>query len=343
MKKLFALLLALIFVFSLAACAAPADNSTPSEPSNTSDSNSSDVAEPTTPADTSDDGEIVIGFTISNNVEAFSRVMQDGIEAKAAEYGYSVDVVCADGDPAKQTSQVEDFITNGVDAIILGPCDSASCGTAIEAANSAGIPIFTIDIASDSASPVSHITSDNYAGGYGIGEWLVEQLDGAPGNVVILNDSKLDSVYSRAVGLEDAIKGHDNIKIIEDANVGYQRDIAMKTVEDFIVAYPEMNYLFSAQGRDAALAANDAIAAAGKTGEIKVISFDAMEDTLKLLYEGNSSIVCDAFNDAFGIGAGSVDALKIVLEGGEVDPITLIPVPVIDSKNVDEYWNNLYA
>ena len=108
-----------------------------------------------------------IGVSIQNREAQFYQDMEAGMQAQAAKYGYKLIVVDANRDNAKQQSQVEDFISKKVDAIVLTPYDSQAIGSAIVEANNASIPVFTADIASASSQGkvVAHIASDNVQGG----------------------------------------------------------------------------------------------------------------------------------------------------------------------------------
>ncbi len=112
-------------------------------------------------------GSKTIGVSIQNREAQFYQDMENGMKAEAAKYGYTVTVVDANRDNAKQQSQVEDFISNKVDAIVLTPYDSTAIGSAIVEANKANIPVFTADIASTAkqGTIVAHIASDNVQGG----------------------------------------------------------------------------------------------------------------------------------------------------------------------------------
>ncbi len=81
-----------------------------------------------------------IGVSIQNREAQFYQDMESGMRSEAAKYGYALIVVDASRDNAKQQSQVEDFISKRVDAIVLTPYDSQAIGSAIAEANNAGIP-----------------------------------------------------------------------------------------------------------------------------------------------------------------------------------------------------------
>ena len=115
----------------------------------------------------SDAGAKKIGVSIQNREAQFYQDMESGMRSEAAKYGYTVTFVDASRDNSKQQSQVEDFISQKVAAIVLTPYDSQAIGSAIVEANNAGIPVFTADIANASkeGKVVAHIASNNVQGG----------------------------------------------------------------------------------------------------------------------------------------------------------------------------------
>ncbi len=119
-----------------------------------------------------------IGVTLLARAHIFYRDLEDGLNSQADSNGYQLIITSADFDLGKQISQVEDFISRNVDAIIVCPVDSKGIGPAIQEANRANIPVFTADIAAEGGKVVSHIASDNVAGGRLAGEYLAKLLNG---------------------------------------------------------------------------------------------------------------------------------------------------------------------
>src|SRR4029077_15160119 len=106
-----------------------------------------------------------------------------------------------------QDKQVQDFLVRRVDAIVLSPCDSKAIGESIRAANAAGVPVFTVDIAclAPGAEVVSHIATDNYAGGRQAAEAIVEALVGRGGKVGVLDYREVESCLLRVKGFKDSV------------------------------------------------------------------------------------------------------------------------------------------
>ena len=117
-------------------------------------------------------------LTLSN---PFFKVIGDHIKAEAEKNGYTVRIVDPNMDVKKQSDQMDDFISSGVTAIILVPCDRLSVGPSVQAANKAGIPVFTVDAkcAAENAKIEGHVGTDNFQGGELAGRAMITALGDA--------------------------------------------------------------------------------------------------------------------------------------------------------------------
>src|SRR3712207_6772575 len=125
-----------------------------------------------------------IGVTLLTREHEFYRELEAGLREAAQKAGYELIVTSGDFDLAKQQSQIENFVVQRVAAIVVCPADSKGIGPAIDQANQAGIPVFTADIKAQGGKVVSHIASDNLAGGRMAVEYIAKALNGQ-GNVEI--------------------------------------------------------------------------------------------------------------------------------------------------------------
>ena len=131
----------------------------------------------------------------------------------------------------RRPAAIDDFITKGVSAIVLNPCDSNSIGPAIKKANDAGIPVFTNDIKYDGdvGKVVTHIATDNYQGGKLAGEAMVKLLGDSGGKVAILHFPQAESCQLRVKGYQEVVDAHnDEIRddSISTTFLKHQRHIA---------------------------------------------------------------------------------------------------------------------
>jgi ribose transport system substrate-binding protein len=261
------------------------------------------------PSGTPADGGKTIGISIQNRESQFYQDMEDGMESEAAKYGYTVSVVDASRNNFKQQSEVEDFISQKVDAIVLTPYDSQAIGSAIVEANSYKIPVFTADIANASrhGKVVAHIASDNVQGGGQAGKLMCAALGSAGGSVAIIDEPEVTSVKDRVKGFKHAIKACSApIKIVADIDGGGEHAKARSVMEDLMQAHKDLKGVFGIND-DSALGAASAIDAAGLKGEVAVIGYDATPEAQTAIQKG--SMYGDAFQHPYQIGERTIDEI----------------------------------
>jgi len=266
-----------------------------------------------------------IGVSIQNREAQFYQSMESGMKAEAAKYGYSLVVVDANRDNAKQQSQVEDFISNKVDAIVLTPYDSTAIGSAIAEANKANIPVFTADIASTSTlgTVVAHIASDNVQGGMQAASLICKAV-GKTGAVAILDEPEVTSVQDRVKGFKAGIKaGCPGVTIVADVDAGGERAKADSSMSDVLQSNPNVKGVFGIND-DSALGAVSAIKAAGLTGKIAVVGYDATPEAQAAIKAGE--MYGDAIQHPDKIGALTIDTIHDYFAGKTPPKVVHVPV-----------------
>ncbi|MGA8576126.1 MAG: substrate-binding domain-containing protein [Candidatus Cybelea sp.] len=259
-----------------------------------------------------------IGVSIQNREAQFYQDMESGMRSEAAKYSYTLLVVDASRDNAKQQSQVEDFISKRVDAIVLTPYDSQAIGSAIVEANNAGIPVFTADIASASRQGrvVAHIASDNVQGGYQAG-MLICQAVGAHGSVAIIDEPEVTSVQDRVKGFKEALAARcPGVTIVADVDSGGTRDKANSDTGDILQAHRDLKGVFGIND-DSALGAMAAVKAAGTNGKIAIVGYDATPEARAAIARGD--MYGDAIQYPAKIGATTIDVIHAYF-GGKTPP-----------------------
>src|ERR1044071_8595260 len=184
-----------------------------------------------------------IGGTLLTREHVFYKDLEAGLKEAADKQGYQLIVNSGDMDLAKQQSQIDNFIVQKVDAIVLCPADSKGIGPAIEAANRAGIPVFTADIAAQGGQVVSHIASDNLAGGRLAAEYIAKAINGQ-GDVGIIGQQEVQSGLDRELGFKEGVQKHPGIKVAAVLNGGGLRDKALKAAEDMLQGNPNLKVIF---------------------------------------------------------------------------------------------------
>ncbi|HEY1429570.1 MAG TPA: substrate-binding domain-containing protein [Candidatus Tumulicola sp.] len=266
-----------------------------------------------------------IGVSIQNREAQFYQDMEAGMRDEASKLGYSLTVVDANRDNAQQQSQVEDFVSKKVDAIVLTPYDSQAIGSAIVEANNANIPVFTADIANASSQGkvVAHIASDNVQGGYEAGT-LMCKATGGKGDVGIIDEPEVTSVQDRVKGFKNALaKLCPGVKIVADVDSGGARTKANSDAGDILQAHKDLAGIFGIND-DSALGAVTAVGAAGMTGKVAIVGYDAGPEARAAIAKG--TMYGDALQYPKQIGAGTIDAIAEYFKGTTPSPLVHIPV-----------------
>ncbi|HTD35509.1 MAG TPA: substrate-binding domain-containing protein, partial [Candidatus Elarobacter sp.] len=303
MKKTLVLACAAVLVF--AGCSKSSDTSTSSTTTTTTSASGAPAAS----------GGKTIGVSIQNREAQFYQDMERGMKDEAAKYGYTVNVVDAARDNAKQQSQVEDFISQKVAAIVLTPYDSQAIGSAIVEANKANIPVFTADIANASKDGVvvSHIASDNVQGGAQAGKLMCAAIPGHVGTIAIIDEPEVTSVQDRVKGFKQAIAANcSGVTIVADIDGGGERAKASSSMDDILQSHKDLKGVFGIND-DSALGAAKSIQAAGLQGKIAVVGYDAQPEARTAI--ANGAMYGDAIQHPDQIGAKTIDAIHDYFSG----------------------------
>ena len=218
-----------------------------------------------------------IGVSLLTQQHPFYISLADAIKQKAQQENVDLSLSIASQDLNKQISDIEDFIIKKVDLIILSPVDSKGVQAAIMKAEKANIPVITVDVPAIGVKVVSHIATNNYAGGVTAGELMGKLLNGK-GTVGVIDYPMVQSVVDRVDGFKEGLSKTPDVKIVS-IQTGITRAEALVVAQNMLQAYPDLNGIFGF-GDDAALSAVIA-AKSVKNNDIKIIGFDGMDEARK--------------------------------------------------------------
>jgi ribose transport system substrate-binding protein len=300
--------LPIVLVFALCACSGKSDTSTQASASPGADAAASKV----------------IGVSIQNREAQFYQDMEAGMKLAAARDGYTLVVVDASRDNSKQQSQVEDFISQKVAAIVLTPYDLQAIGSAIVEANKAGIPVFTADIANASkqGEVKAHIASNNVQGGGQAAKLMCAGVKSGP--VAIIDEPEVTSVQDRVKGFRAGLaSGCPGVTVVADIDGGGERAKASAAMEDLLQSHKDLKGVFGIND-DSALGAAKAIEAAGLKGKVIVVGYDATPEARIAIKNG--SMYGDAIQSPNEIGIDTIDAIHDFASGKLVPSKISVPV-----------------
>jgi ribose transport system substrate-binding protein len=220
--------------------------------------------------------------------------MRRGAQEAADRLGVTLHVQAAEReiDVDRQMQIVENMIQTGVQVLVITPSGSREIVSALVKARDAKVPIVIVDTRVDAKAAAAagvktetFVGSDNYAGGKLAGERLV-QVSGGRAHVGILEGIPgHETGDSRLRGFHDAVASTRGITIVASQPANWERDQGFNVFQNMLQAHPDIDAVFACSDL-MALGAVEAISAAGRTGSIRVIGFDALDDAKKAIAEG---------------------------------------------------------
>jgi ribose transport system substrate-binding protein len=268
--------------------------------------------------------------------------MQRGADAAAKALNVDLVVQAAERevDVERQMQIIENLIQAKVSALAITPSGSREVVPAVGKANAAGIPVVIVDTRLDGKAAadagvksVAFIGSDNFRGGQLIGEYLVKASQGNAKVAILEGIPGHETGDSRVRGFRDAVGKTPGISIIASQTANWERDQGFTVFQNLLQAHPEIDTVFACSDL-MALGAVEAIAAAGRTGKIRVLGFDALPDARKALMAGTMDATVAQFPDEMGRTA--VETAVKALRGEAVPADVSVKIALVTKENANQ-------
>ncbi|AEW76330.1 ribose ABC transporter substrate-binding protein RbsB [Aggregatibacter actinomycetemcomitans] len=223
-----------------------------------------------------------IALTVSTLDNPFFVSLKEGAQKKADELGYKLVVLDSQNDPAKELANVEDLLVRGAKVLLINPTDSEAVSNAVAIANRNKIPVITLDRGAAKGEVVSHIASDNVAGGKMAGDFIAQKL-GANAKVIQLEGlAGTSAARERGEGFKQAVAEH-KFDVLANQPADFDRTKGLNVMENLLATKGTVQAVF-AQNDEMALGALRALSAANK--KVLVVGFDGTDDGMKAVKSG---------------------------------------------------------
>lgn len=263
-----------------------------------------------------------IGMVLSTFNNSFFVSMKDEATKKAKELGYDLVVADSHNDAAKERSNVEDLVQQGIVALIINPIDSDAVGNAIKVANDKKIPVLTVDRKANKGDVVTHIASDNVKGGKLAANFILDKLGGKANIVELQGIIGALATRDRGRGFHDGVDNKPNVKVVASQAADFDRQKGLNVMENIMKATSNFDAVF-AHNDEMALGAIKAL----KGKKVLVVGFGGNDDAKKAVESGEMAATIAQQPDL--IGSLAVENAVKVIKGEKVEKEIPVDLKVV--------------
>jgi inositol transport system substrate-binding protein len=283
-----------------------------------------------------------IGVSMDKFDDNFLTVLRNGMADYAkTQPGVTLQIEDAKDDVSKQLSQVQNFIANGVDAIIVNPVDTSATGAITKAAADAGVPLVYVNrepIDVDKLGPKAAFVASNEVESGTLETKQICKLLGGKGNILVMEGVLSNqSAVQRTKDVHDVISTADcsGMKIVAEQTANYDRTQAQNLMTNWLSKGLKFDAVVS-NNDEMAIGAIQAMKSAGMDTKSAIVGgVDATQDALASMKAGDLKVT--VFQDAAGQGKGAVDAALALAAGKPVDKKVYIPFLLVTPANMDQF------
>lgn len=281
-----------------------------------------------------------IGLAVPNLQADYFNQIKMGVESYASELGIEVITVDAKGDTATQVSQVQDLITQKIDAFIYIPAGAAAATVPTRLAKKAGIPVINVDRFPETEPGDTFIAGESKNSAYNICKYIIEKAGGAGEMVIIHGQKGTTPEVDRYEGCQRAIDEYPKVKLVAQQwtemwspNEGFQ------VAQNMLQAHPNTKIIFG-QADGLAMGAAKASDVAGLSQQVIIGGYDGDTSALAYLAKGEGPFIVTATQQTQAMGRLAVDSAIKVAKGEKIPPFQLTDAILTTSENAAEFVEN---
>lgn len=284
-------------------------------------------------------GETLIGYANMADTDVFVMKRKESFMAEVEkDKNANLRVIYTDAnlDNNKQLDQIDNFIVQGVKAMLVVPVDFAGVSVGVRRANRAGIPVLCLGIAAEGGD-FTYIGSPNTEAGMMQGEFMAKKL---PQNAKVLyleGYPGYNHTIERWEGFKAAcLDKRPDITLLASQTGNYERDMGMKVTEDWIQSYQQFDAIIAANDQ-MALGAMQALKAANRLQGVLISGIDGTDDAQRAIKNGE--MAQSVLQNATAQAEAAYGALKQLLAGEKLPKEIIVPFESITADNIDDYYH----
>lgn len=276
-----------------------------------------------------------IGVSIARVDDNFMTYVRNGLDAAAKKENVQIQFEDAQGDVVRQLNQVQGFINQKVDAVIVLPVDTSATANITRAAVEAKTPLVYVNRHPDERTlpkGVVTVASNDIEAGQLQMRYLAEKLGGKGNLAIIMGDLAQNATHDRTEGVKQVLKNYPGIKIVEQQSAEWQRNKGMDLTSNWLLAGSRFDAIV-ANNDEMAIGAAMALQQAGKAkGEIAIVGIDGLPDGLAAIKRG--MLVASVFQDPKAQANSAVQAALKMIKGEPVETDVWVPFQLIKPEQL---------
>jgi ribose transport system substrate-binding protein len=283
------------------------------------------------------DPRIKIAIIPKGTTHEFWKSIHAGAQQAAKEFG--VDILWKgpqkEDDRAQQITVVEDFVSRGVDGIVLAPLDDRALMRPVQDATRENIPVVIIDSALQGEDFISFVATDNYQGGVLAGKRMGELLQGRGNIFMIRYQAGSASTTKREAGFLDSVKKEfpEVNFLVEDLYAGSTTETSYQLGENLLNRFPDVEGIFC-PNESSTFGMLRALQEAGKAGKIVFIGFDSSPKLVQGLENGQIQGL--VLQDPVKMGYLGVRQMVLHLRGEAIEKRIDTGVYMVTNENMQD-------
>jgi len=278
-------------------------------------------------------GQRTFAVSFQTMTNPFFVDLDEGLREVIEAKGDTLTILDAQFDSSKQRNDISDVILKGCDGIFLNPVNWEGIRASLLQAQEKGIPVIVVDApVRDEELVVSTVASDNLKAGRLAAEALAGVLQ--EGEIAILHHSVNKACLDRVQGFTEVIEQHPGLKIVDTQEGKGTAEDARPVMRDLIGRFPNLAAVFPIND-PSSIGAISALEAAGKLGQVRVVSVDGSQEAIAAIQAGKMLATSAQFPHE--IGTESAQTMYDHLAGKEVEKDIKVRVELIDADNAADF------
>ncbi|MBC2385224.1 sugar ABC transporter substrate-binding protein [Pseudomonas sp. WS 5106] len=276
-----------------------------------------------------------IGVSIARVDDNFMTYVRNGLDTAAKQQGVQIQFEDAQGDVVRQLNQVEGFLNQKVDAVIVLPVDTSATANITRAAVAAKTPLVYVNRHPDERTlpkGVVTVASNDIEAGQLQMRFLAQKLGGKGTVAIIMGDLAQNATHDRTEGAKQVLKDFPGIKVVEQQSAEWQRNKGMDLTSNWLLAGTQFDGIV-ANNDEMAIGAGMALQQAGKAkGEVAIVGIDGLPDGLAAVKRG--LLAASVFQDPKAQAAKAVESAIKMIKGEPIEAEVWVPFELIKPEQV---------